>query len=261
MCIFIIPLLAHEHAVVEHDFTLGATRHESVMGDHDDRGALVMQLAEQVEDDLLVLLVQVAGGLIGENQLRVVDQRTRDAHALLLAAGQLARQMVSAVLQTDLLQRLKGLLLVDDRMVVLRDHHVLDGRQVRHQIELLEHQADQVLAHVGELAGVQILQLAALQRNGALARRVHAADHVHQRRLAGTRRADDGQPFALRNGQAQIIDRMQVAVDLGNMIEFKQHIHDYSLTIPTIPRAARPRGRCAWRDAPGGWMRRRRPAR
>ena len=47
MCIFIIPLLAHEHAVVEHDFTLGATRHESVMGDHDDRGALVMQLAEQ----------------------------------------------------------------------------------------------------------------------------------------------------------------------------------------------------------------------
>ena len=139
--------------------------------------------------------------------------------------------MVRAILQSHTFQRFHGLLLVDDGMVVLRHHHVLHGRQMRHQVELLEHQSNHVFAHVGELLGVQILQSTAFKHDGALRRRIHAADHVHQRGLAGAGRADNRQPLPLRNGQAQVVDGVQVAVNLGNVVEFKQGMfgaHDYS---------------------------------
>ena len=45
---------------------LRAAGDQRIVGDHDNRGALLVQLAEQVEHDLLVLLVEVAGRLVGE---------------------------------------------------------------------------------------------------------------------------------------------------------------------------------------------------
>ena len=72
------------------------------------------------------------------------------------------------LLQSHSFQRFHRLLLVDHGMVVLRHHHVLDGRQMRHEVELLEHEPDHVLAHVGELAGVQIFQSAAFEHDGTL---------------------------------------------------------------------------------------------
>ena len=129
--------------------------------------------------------------------------------------------MVGAILQTNFLQRFHGLLLIDHRMVVLRHHHVFHSGQVRHQIKLLEYQADEVLTHVGQLRGVQILQLAALELHGTLGGRVHAANHVHQRGLARTGGTDDGQPFAFRHGQIEVVYGVQVAVDLRDVVEFK----------------------------------------
>ena len=45
--------------------------------------------------------VEVAGRLVGQQDRRVVDERPRDGHALLLAAGQLVRVMVRPLLQAD----------------------------------------------------------------------------------------------------------------------------------------------------------------
>ena len=55
--------------------------------------------AEEVEDLLAGLGVQVAGGLVGQQQGRVVDQGPGDGHPLLLAAGELGRLVVQAVPQ------------------------------------------------------------------------------------------------------------------------------------------------------------------
>ena len=135
------------------------------------------------------------------------------------------------LLQSHTFQRFHRLLLVDHGMVVLRHHHVLHGRQMRHQVELLEHQSDHVFAHVGELLSVQILQSPAFKHDGTLRRRIHAADHVHQRGFAGTGRADNRQPLPLRNGQTQVVYSVQITINLGNMVKFKQHVvvfHDYS---------------------------------
>src|SRR5580765_5078808 len=59
--------------------------------DLDDRRARVVQLAEQLHDLLALRRVQVARGFVGENHLRVRDDRTGYPHELLLAARELAR--------------------------------------------------------------------------------------------------------------------------------------------------------------------------
>jgi hypothetical protein len=109
---------------------------------HQDRVAGIVQFAENLDDDCFVGFVEVAGGLVGKNNLRLVDQRARDSHALLLTAGKLRGEMRQPVTQTDALQRLFSLLFVRDAMEILREHHVFQRREIRHEMKLLENEAD-----------------------------------------------------------------------------------------------------------------------
>ncbi len=62
----------------------------------DDRRELTfpVHLAKQIVQRVGGVLVEVAGGLVGEEQRRGHDQRPRDGDTLLLAAGQHARAML-----------------------------------------------------------------------------------------------------------------------------------------------------------------------
>jgi acyl-CoA thioesterase-1 len=64
-----------------------------------------VQALDQVEDTTGGGLVQIAGGFVGQEQPRVVDQRTGQGDALLLAAGELAGPMVAAIVQAHLPER------------------------------------------------------------------------------------------------------------------------------------------------------------
>ena len=57
---------------------------------------------EDLDHDLAVLRVEVAGGLVGEDDARVVGDGARDRHALLLAAGELARARVRQLAETQI---------------------------------------------------------------------------------------------------------------------------------------------------------------
>src|SRR6185312_11671925 len=59
---------------------------------HDDRGAGAVDPLEQQHDPLAGLRVEVAGGLVGQQHQRAVDERTGDGDPLLLAPGELVRQ-------------------------------------------------------------------------------------------------------------------------------------------------------------------------
>ena len=61
-----------------------------VVGDHADRRALVVQLAQQLHHGVAVLRVEVPGGLVGQQDRRVAPEGARHGHALLLAARELA---------------------------------------------------------------------------------------------------------------------------------------------------------------------------
>ena len=65
------------------------------MGGDDDGRARAVDPVDQLHDPDRRLGVEVAGRLVGQEQRRVVDERARDRHALLLAA----RQLVGVVVQ------------------------------------------------------------------------------------------------------------------------------------------------------------------
>ena len=72
------------------------------MGDHDDGLAVLAHgAAHEVEDLGAGLGVEVARRLVGEDDVGLAGQGAGDGDTLLLAAGQLARAVLQAVVQPD----------------------------------------------------------------------------------------------------------------------------------------------------------------
>ncbi len=90
-----------DQTVADHHGALGSGGHIGLVGDEHDRPAAGVQLVEQREHVGARRGVEVAGGLVGQDQGRVGDERTGNGDALLLAAGELAGSMVDAVRQPD----------------------------------------------------------------------------------------------------------------------------------------------------------------
>ena len=71
-----------------------------VVGDHQDGLVqLAAGLAEHVQDGVGVFGVEVAGGLVGEDDGGAVDEGAGDGDALLLAAGELVGAVMEPALQ------------------------------------------------------------------------------------------------------------------------------------------------------------------
>ena len=81
-----------------------------------------------------------------------------------------------------------------------RQLDVVERRRARQQIERLEHEADLFVADPRQLVVVHLADLFAVQQVRALARRVEAADEIHERRLARPGRPHDGDVLAALDG-------------------------------------------------------------
>jgi len=110
--------------------------------DHDGWCDLGVKIAEELEDDLLIGGVQVAGGLIGEDDFRIIDQGAGDGDALLFAAGELRGQVSGAGFHADAAQGGHGLLLIGHAVEELGEHDVFESGEMRDQMELLEDETD-----------------------------------------------------------------------------------------------------------------------
>ena len=126
------------------------------------------ELASELEESLLVE-VQAADGLVAPiGKTDEVEHVGRSAHGLLLAPTRPAEQCTERR--------------------VLPDGHRLEGPRC-----LQHHGHAGVADPVSPGAG----QVGASEDDGAPARRLHAADRLQQRRLAGAVRADEGDDLAL----------------------------------------------------------------
>jgi hypothetical protein len=122
------------HAPVpQEDDTIGDGRGRRVVRDHDDRVALgTGDLTKHGQDLAAALRIEVAGGLVGEDQLGFQQQRTGDRDALLLAAGQLSGRVRCPIAEADDIQQLGR---ATARRVAgpagdqRRKHHVLHSAQ------------------------------------------------------------------------------------------------------------------------------------
>ncbi len=148
--------------VLQEDDPLRRRRRVGIVRDHHDRVALgAVELAEQVEDLGARARVEVAGGLVGEHELGLEQERAGDRDALLLAARELRGQVVAPRPEPDALEQLDR---AGPRRVVAaagdqgRQDDVLLGAQRRQQVEELEDEADRLAAKQGELALAEALE-------------------------------------------------------------------------------------------------------
>ena len=172
-----------------------------LVGDHDDRLAGVVQLAQHFHDLLAGGRVEVAGRLVGQDDVGIVDQRPGDGHALLLAAGELGGPVVDPIAQADqpgeldrplvrLLAELAG------SLVGQRELDVLEHGVLRDQVVRLEDEAEVAAADLGELVVVEPRDVATAQEVLAAGRAVEAAQQVEHGALARAGGAHDGDVFA-----------------------------------------------------------------
>jgi hypothetical protein len=169
------------------------------VGGHHHGGARAVDPIEQPHDPLAGGRVQVAGGLVGQQQQRSVDEGPGHGHPLLLPPGQLPGEVVALLRQPDQVQHLGHLRLDDvpgstDHLE--RERHVLEHRLVREQAEVLEDTAD-VAPQVGDAPRAQVGDLATGHPDAPLIRRLFAQQQAQHGGLARPRRTDQEHELAL----------------------------------------------------------------
>ena len=96
-----------------------------------------------------------------------------------------------------------------------RQHDVLLGGEHREQVEELEDEAELVAAQLGQVAVVEAGELGAVDLDRAAGRPVEPGEDVHQRGLAGARRAHDRAEAAALEVDAHAVERVDGGVALA----------------------------------------------
>ena len=170
------------------------------VGDHDDGGARGVEVAEEVHDVETVVAVEVAGGLVAEDELRVGDDRAGHGDTLLLPAGELLRIVARPVDDAHALQHLVDFRLalrLAESEIAQRQLHVFENVHVVDKVEALEDETDDptpklqpvFLAQGGDLPPVEPV----VARVGG----IEESEDVEQGGLTATGRAHHGYEFAL----------------------------------------------------------------
>jgi len=180
-----------------------------IVRDEHDGAAVLAEFAKEAKDGVAGVRVEVAGGLVGEDDARAVDQSAGNGGALLLAAGELAGPVFGAIGQVHRLeggQRALSALLARNAAVDHRQLYVLHHVELGQQIEELEHEPDLAVANRRKLPRRRSFDHHIVQPDGSVSGGIQAAQDVHQRGLPASGRADNGNEFALFDVQGHVVE-------------------------------------------------------
>ena len=139
-----------EVAVADADLARALARDQRVVGDDQDRDSLLRVQAQQQRHHFeRGVGIQGAGGLVGKQQCRLSGQGPGNGDALFLAAGELAGPMAGPVSHAHARQqreRARPQLRARNAAIYQGQADVLQGRQLRQQLEGLEYKADVFVA-------------------------------------------------------------------------------------------------------------------
>ena len=198
----------HGHAVAHQLHHLQIVRDEEIR-----QTQTRLQIAQQVDDLRLDRDVERAGGLVGHDEARADGEHARDAHATLLAAGQLVREARElGRLQIHLIQQLGGpprhLRLLQPMMQRDRlTQDVADAHaRIERGVEILKDHLH-LLAQWPQRARRQRGDVVAVEHDAPGRRRRDAQDDAADRRLAAAGLADEPERLVLREAEADAVDR------------------------------------------------------
>src|SRR6267142_1719787 len=170
--------VAHMHYAIEVGGRFG------IVGDHHDGLAeIFVQATEHFQNNFRIFGVQVACGLVGEENFRFIDDGAGDGHALLLAAGHFRRFVSEAAVQAkhfgDYIEtvRIKAV-----AVNILSDSDVTLGGEGGKQVETLKHEADFAAAKFGAFGVAHLGQIVAVDQHFSARSLRQAANDVQQGR-------------------------------------------------------------------------------
>ncbi|CAE7229328.1 bsn, partial [Symbiodinium necroappetens] len=211
------------HAVapdlLEVECSFGVVGGGGVVGNHDDGGAgFFVELDEEGHDGVGGNFVEVSGRLVGDEDGGVGDDGAGDGDALLLAAGELAGEVVGAVRDTHPLQRTGDAIVAlpaRERVDEQGELDVLVGSEDGDEVVELEDVADVFGAPVRELGAGEPGDVLALDDERARGGRVDAGDEVEEGGLAGAGGAHEGEEVAALDAQVEAVEGADGVLALG----------------------------------------------
>lgn len=160
--------------------------------------------------------VEIAGRLIGEEDLRSGGEGTRHCHPLLLATGELTGIVVTACAEPDTREQGIG---AGTGIVGAgefeRNLHVLAGSESRDQLERLKDEADLLAAKAGAVVLAERAEVGAVEDDPAAGGAVEAREQAEQGGLAAARGTDNGEEVAIIKMEVDILEDRQGAIARG----------------------------------------------
>src|SRR5215813_5265575 len=128
---------SYDVSVAQRDGLVGALRQLGIVRhEHDGRLSVPVDVDEEIDHLMARAAVEVPGGLVGEEDRRIVGERARDGDALLLSSRQLRRIVMAARREADLREQRIGAPAWVRRARDLERHaHVLERGERRQQME------------------------------------------------------------------------------------------------------------------------------
>ena len=214
-------LLDDAALVHEHDAIADVPGEVHLVRDDEHRHPGSRKVAHDDEHLADELRVERRRDLVEEHHVRVHHQRPRDGDPLLLAARELVRMLVRLLLETD-----RGQKFVSPSLGVPSRHlpdpprgerQIVDRRQLRKEIELLEDDPD-ALAYGGDVRALRSYLLA-VEEDAAGLDGLEQVDAAKERALPAAARADDHEHLAERHGQVDPVEDEVVAEALAHAFE------------------------------------------
>ena len=152
--------VAGDHTVLDVDDAVGVLGDIGFMRYQHNGVAFAMQVFHQLHDFVSGLRIKVAGGLVGQNDRRIIDEGAGNSDTLALSAGKFVGLMVHALAQIHGLQRGFGAgnAFIGGRAAIdQRKFDVVQCGGTGEQIERLEDKADFFVADAGQFVIVSSL--------------------------------------------------------------------------------------------------------
>ena len=215
--------------VLQHNLPIRQLRQLFIVR-NDEEGLFegVAEDEEKVVEFAGVLGVEVAGGLVGEDQLGVVHQGTGHRNTLLLPSRQL-RGFVPYPISK--FQKIKKFLRSFESFLTTfsgdeRGHrHILQRRELGQQMVELIDETDMPVSELRQLVVGQTVEIHAVNDHLSPIRLVQRADDMQQRRFTGPGRTDNRHDFAVLYRQGDLFQDLQTAV---GFLDFFDLDHQYT---------------------------------
>ena len=183
-------------------------RHIRFVSDDDDGQALfAIELPDDFEHFVGGFGVEVAGGLIRQQQGGTVHQRAGNCHALLLTARELIGHAVPQGGQADLVQHfLRSLACCGARLAGIQQGqgHVFQHVHALQEIETLKDKTNGAVAHLGVLGCAQAGHVLSIKPVMATVSAIEQPEQIHQGAFARSARTHQSHVVTLTDLQGDV---------------------------------------------------------